>query len=195
MTVRETPNRGIRYPGLEELAKVAFLRVMAEDVDTAITKTEALRATALRRPRARAWRATGSASITKNTWTALTGFDTVLYDNNGQANLGVNNDRLTAQTAGLYLYVGTAQGSTGGSAMGEGRISVVRNGAAPGTADHVDRAIWAGLGASTYTHSVWAVFLQAIGDRASLAVWWNGTPAGPATYSSYSLTSMMIAAQ
>lgn len=192
MTIRVTPARGIRYPGLEELGRPSALQYTAEDFDTAFTKSDSLRSAAEHKPRARVWRAAGSQNITKATWTQLTGFDTELYDSDNLGNLGTNNDRLTVNTPGLYLFAAYAQGNTGGVAMGSGRLAIARNAATIGSADFIHKAGYVAVAASTYLFSCWAVYLMAATDNARLWVYWNGTPAGPAPFSSYSLTATLL---
>lgn len=192
MSLRVTPNRGLRYPDLPELAKPDALRVFAEDADTATTKTDALRTNGLHRPRARVWRAAGSQNITKNTWTQLTGMDTELYDTDNMGNLGVNNDRLTVNTPGLYLFVATSQGNTGGAAMGAGRMAIAKNAATIGSADFINQPSYVAQAASSYQFRCFAVYLMAATDVVKIWAFWNGAPAGPAPWSLYSLSALML---
>src|SRR5258706_12084604 len=98
----QTPNKLLRYPSPAEypLGDVNIER-LAFDMDTADTAEDVLRTAALRRPRASIYQATATQSIAKNAVVTLTGFDTIVYDNNAQVNLGVNSDRITCKTAGL----------------------------------------------------------------------------------------------
>jgi hypothetical protein len=94
--------RGYTYPLYTDPANPpAQIQDFAQDVDLDVQAQVNLINGALNRPSARAI-ATANVSIAANTFTFLT-FATEEYDNAAMINLGVNNDRLTFTSSGLYL--------------------------------------------------------------------------------------------
>lgn len=94
--------RGYTYPLYTDPANFpAQIQDFAQDVDTDVQAQVALINGALNRPSARVTE-TANQAITQNTFTFVT-FSVEEYDNAAMANLGVNNDRITFTSSGLYL--------------------------------------------------------------------------------------------
>jgi hypothetical protein len=98
-----TPVLGIRYPCSGDTIDSGVFLDFANDIQAALLAGDAAVALAANRPAASISTAVSpNQAVVINTATNLT-FDTEVYDNDGMANLAVNNDRLTIQTGGLYL--------------------------------------------------------------------------------------------
>ena len=97
-----TPVYGITYPCSGENINADAFLTFANTMQTALTTAAAEVESVTSRPNAQI-NAVSNFSITVNTDTTLT-FVSEMYDNDGLADLAVNNDRLTIQTPGVYLF-------------------------------------------------------------------------------------------
>lgn len=98
-----TPVLGIRYPCGGDTIDPSVFANFTNDVQAALLAGDAAVSSAANRPAASVSTGTApSQAVVINTATDLT-FDTEVFDNDGMADLAVNNDRLTIQTGGLYL--------------------------------------------------------------------------------------------
>lgn len=180
-----TANKGIRYPLLTEAGDPNAIAATIFDLDTVATAEDALRTTALTQRGAIITNSTGP-SVAKATVTKLT-FDTVMADPNGLANLGVNNDRFTITKAGLYLFGAQCSiGSTGATGMFQFELTVAKNTTGSPAVPNIRRRknpspAFGGSGAEQVSLS--APYVMAAGDFVTLQTFWNGSGAGPVTYS------------
>lgn len=116
--------RGYTYPLYSDPADFpADIQNFAQDVDVDVAALVASQATALAAPSARV-SATANQSIAVSTNVFAT-FATEDYDNAAMANLGVNNDRITFTSTGLYLIHAEANFVQNGNATTNGRRIVI----------------------------------------------------------------------
>lgn len=112
--------RGYTYPLYTDPANFpSQIQDFAQDVDTDVQAQVGRIATAMAAPSARVI-ATANQAIASNTPTFAT-FATEEYDNAAMGNLGVNNDRLTFTSAGIYLVQGAVIFASNGNASVNGR--------------------------------------------------------------------------
>lgn len=101
-----TPTYAIPFPYETETVNATSVKNTADAID-ALLNTQITAATAAAKyPAALVKRDTGSQSFATGAAVANLTYTTEHYDNNGLGNLGVNNERLTIQTAGVYFVVG-----------------------------------------------------------------------------------------
>lgn len=113
--------RGYTYPLYTDANNFpAQIQDFATDVDTDVQAQVALANTALVNPPSARVSATANQSIAVNTQTLAT-FATEDYDNGAMANLGVNNERLTLVTTGVYLVGASVRFVANGNATIGGR--------------------------------------------------------------------------
>lgn len=116
--------RGYTYPLYGDVNNFpAQIQNFAEDVDLDVAALVAGQTTALNAPSARV-SASANQNIAVSTDTFVT-FATEEYDNAAMANLGVNNDRLTFTSVGLYLIHAEANFASNGNATVNGRSGVI----------------------------------------------------------------------
>lgn len=116
--------RGYPYPVYTDVANPTVqIGNFATAVDTDVQAQAARITAALNRPSVRVT-ATANQSITANTDTFAT-FATEVYDNDSMGNLGVNNDRITFTTAGIYLVTAEVNFVQNGNATTNGRQVVL----------------------------------------------------------------------
>lgn len=116
--------RGFTYPLYGDLANFpAQIQDFAQDVDLDVAAQAAEITADLNRPSARV-SATANQSIAVSTDTFAT-FATEDYDNAAMGNLGVNNDRLTFTSTGIYLLCAEVNFSFNGNATVNGREVVI----------------------------------------------------------------------
>lgn len=97
-----TPLYGITYPCGGDTIDSGVFQTFSETLDAAFVTAQAQLDAATNKPTAQVY-ASGIATIAIAAATDTTcTFTTEVFDNNGMANLGVNNDRLTIQTGGVY---------------------------------------------------------------------------------------------
>lgn len=112
--------RGYPYPLYSDPANLqANLQAFATAVDTDVAAQVARETAALNAPSARV-SATANQAIAANTNVFAT-FAVEEYDNAAMANLGVNNDRLTFTSTGLYLITAEVNWAPNGNATVGGR--------------------------------------------------------------------------
>lgn len=105
------------YPDVNNFP--AQIQDFATDVDLDVAAQVTRINTAMAAPSARV-SATANQAIAANTPTFVT-FATEDYDNAAMGNLGVNNDRLTTTSTGIYLIEGTVTFASNGNASVNGR--------------------------------------------------------------------------
>lgn len=116
--------RGYRYPLYSDPADFPDqAQDFAEDVDADVQNQVNRITAALNRPSARV-SATANQAIAANTFVFAT-FATEDYDNAAMGNLGVNNDRLTFTSTGLYLVTAEVNWVANGNATVGGRDAVL----------------------------------------------------------------------
>jgi len=116
---QNTP-RGYTYPLYTDPANFpAQIQDFATDVDLDVQAQVTATTGGLNRPSARV-SATANQSIAANTFVFAT-FATEEYDNAAMGNLGINNDRLTFTSTGIYLVHGEVNFTSNGNATVNGR--------------------------------------------------------------------------
>lgn len=99
-----TPVYGITYPCGGDTINASAIRTFAETLDAALAQGTAELADTVNRPNAMIrWgvpQPTGTVPVGVATNIV---YQAELYDNDGMADLAVNNDRLTCQTGGVYF--------------------------------------------------------------------------------------------
>lgn len=93
---------GIPYPLETETVTSASVKDLADSVDALLAAAFTSASLNRSRPAALVQRDTGTQSFTSGVALANVTYTTEAYDNDGMGNLGVNNERLTIQTAGVY---------------------------------------------------------------------------------------------
>ena len=116
---QNTP-RGYTYPLYSDLTSFpAQIQDFAQDVDVDVQTQVNTINTALTAPSARV-SASANLNVPPSTFVFLT-FATEEFDNAAIANLGVNNDRLTFTSTGIYLIECRANFASNGNALVGGR--------------------------------------------------------------------------
>jgi hypothetical protein len=100
-----TPVYGITYPCGGDTIDPGVLATFANSIDAALAQGAAELAQVTGRPNAQVIRFLPAQAVVLNTVTTMTYVDET-YDNDGMADLAVNNDRLTVQTSGAYFIRG-----------------------------------------------------------------------------------------
>jgi hypothetical protein len=100
-----TPNHAIPYPLLAEGVDSISVKNLADAVDALLNTALTTATSYTKRPAALVKRDTGTQSFASGAALANVTYTTEHYDTNGLGNLGANNERLTIQTAGVYLLV------------------------------------------------------------------------------------------
>lgn len=100
-----TPSHSIPYPLMTEVVDSASVKNLADSVDALLNTAITTATSYTKRPAALVKRDSGTQSFATGAGLANLTFTTEHYDNNGMGNLGTNNERITIQTAGVYLLV------------------------------------------------------------------------------------------
>jgi hypothetical protein len=98
-----TPLHSIPYPLLTEGVDSISVKNLADAVDALLNGSLTTAVSYTKRPAALVKRDTGTQSFASGAALASVTYTTEHYDSNGIGNLGTNNERLTIQTAGVYL--------------------------------------------------------------------------------------------
>ena len=101
-----TPLHAIRFPYETETVDSVSVKNTADDVDALLNTQITAALAAAKFPAALVKRDSGTQSFATGAGLANLTFTTEHYDNNGMGNLGVNNERLTIATAGVYYVCG-----------------------------------------------------------------------------------------
>lgn len=117
----------------------ADIQDFATDVDTDVQSLVSLTTTVLNAPSARV-SASANQSIPANTPTFVT-WAVEEYDNAAMANLGVNNDRLTFTSTGIYLVHAEINHASNGNATVGGRGGTLTQNLSSQTASHITPGI------------------------------------------------------
>ena len=169
-----TPNFGIRYPCVGETIDASTFQDFADDVENALALTEGRMTAALNRPAGRVQRNTNQSFVV-NVTTDMT-YDFEVFDNDGLGNLGVNNDRMTIQSAGVYLAKVWISQIAGWTTLTSTSVIISQNGVA--------RYQKKGPQGATVPANPWiacmGVLECAAGDIIRGRLLWTGT-VGPAT--------------
>lgn len=112
-----TPNWNIPYPCAGETIDCTVFQAFTQAIQDAVTGLDDLSTDILNRPAAKV--TGGSQAIAVGVSTNAT-YTTEVYDNAAMANLGVNNDRLTITTSGMYMV-------TAWSVLGSGFTTITSN--------------------------------------------------------------------
>lgn len=122
-----TPN-SLPFPFLLETVDSDSVRLLAEAVDTNLNSRVVTATAAAKRPAALVMRDSGTQSFASGAAMANLTFTTEKFDNNGMGNLGTNNERLTIQTAGVYLVTGRVRLVTSPNDIGVLVLTITLNG-------------------------------------------------------------------
>lgn len=124
-----TPNRGYPYPQYGDVNNAPTqIQAFATAVDTDMfNNIRAPRLEAEGYSSCRVIRDVGTQAIANNTSVTLT-YTVETYDNDGMANLGVNNTIVTITTPGVYLLGGSVNMQPDGSATGAAALIFASNG-------------------------------------------------------------------
>jgi hypothetical protein len=155
-------------------------------MDTALVTGEEQLAEVTGRPNAQIYSFT-NANVVIATDTLLT-FDVEMYDNDGMADLAVDNDQLTVQTAGVY-WVNCLTAIIGGFATLTSSTAILRRNGVD-IYRYKSRKI-ASAGGLEVTFAM--PMECAVGDSLQLAVRWTGT-GGPATFQTRRLAASLLVA-
>lgn len=98
-----SPTLGIPFPYANETVDAVSVENLADEVDTELAASIAAATLTTKRPAALVKRTTGTQSFATGAGLANLTFTTEMFDNDGMGNLGVNNERLTVVTAGVYM--------------------------------------------------------------------------------------------
>lgn len=98
-----TPGLALPFPYENETVNSVSVKNLADSIDTALAASITAATLTTRRPAALVKRATGTQSFATGAALANLTYDTEMFDNDGMGNLGVNNERLTVVTAGVYM--------------------------------------------------------------------------------------------
>lgn len=101
-----TPLYAIPFPYETETVDSVSVKNTADAVDALLNTQITAALAASKFPAALVKRDTGTQSFATGAALANLTFTTEHYDNNGMGNLGVNNERLTIATAGVYFVAG-----------------------------------------------------------------------------------------
>lgn len=98
-----TPTLLLPFPYENETVDSVSVKNLADAVDSALNSAITGAVLTTRRPAALVKRATGTQSFASGAAFANLTFTNEMYDNDGMGNLGVNNERLTVVTPGVYM--------------------------------------------------------------------------------------------
>lgn len=120
-----TPNLNLRYPlYTEPVDGAGQIKNLADDINFALSTTQASLGPINARKTAEV--TATAAQANPNTVATIMTYTSEIVDNDNMANLGVNNDRLTVQTNGLYLVQTTVLMPA--AANGKRRLELLKNG-------------------------------------------------------------------
>jgi hypothetical protein len=120
-----TPNVSLRYPLYTEPVDGAQqIKNLADDINAALLATQTSIGAITARKSAVVSATTNQSN--PNTVATIMTYVSEILDNDNMANLGVNNDRLTVQTNGLYLVQTTVLMPA--AATGKRRLELLKNG-------------------------------------------------------------------
>lgn len=177
--MRITASKGIRYPLMGEAPDPQAVMAMVFDLDAVATAEDALRATALTQRGAGLANTTGSISVAKNTAFKFT-FNVTMFDPNGLTNIGVNNDRITIITPGLYLFGACWAIQPGATGLTQFEVSIAKNTtAAPAVPNFRRRKTGPTTFGTSTAITVMHPLVMANGDFVTMQTFWNGSMAGP----------------
>ncbi len=121
-----TPNFEIRYPCAGDTIDCDTFANFTNDIQAALDAVAVSETAALNRPNAKITE-NGAQTIAFNTTTDIQ-FHIEEYDNNGMADLAVNNERLTIQTAGIYMAEAYMSGNSSFTTVSSQAIALSQNG-------------------------------------------------------------------
>lgn len=122
-----TPNYGIVYPCGGSQIGCDIFGEFTQSVQEALNTLDAAQAQAQNMPSASIRRNSGNSPLTISVATSIQ-FDQESWDNDGMANLAVNNDRLTVQTPGVYMVSFNGQQSGTFTTLQSQAASIAVNG-------------------------------------------------------------------
>lgn len=179
-----TPVLGIRYPCSGDTIDPSVFANFTNDIQAALLTGDAAVASAANRPAALVRGVVPTQSVVINVSTTMT-YTTEVFDNDGMADLAVNNDRLTVRTGGVYLCGALVTTLTGFGTLVSMAVRLLVNGVV------VYRYKTPGFGFGSAQINRVPLDLNP-GDILSADTRWTGT-GGPANLSYRELTAEMIA--
>lgn len=120
-----TPNWNIPYPCAGETIDCTVFQAFTQAIQDAVTGLGDLSNDILNRPAAKV--SGGGQAIAVGVSTNAVYTDE-LYDNAAMANLGVNNDRLTITTSGMYMVTGWWYPGSGFTTLTSNAVAISNNG-------------------------------------------------------------------
>lgn len=181
----QTTTWDLRYPLYGDVADPAGqIQDLAEDVNGDLVTLQTALSAVQVKLRGQISR-TGSVSVPNATPTNLT-FDTEDFDNDNMANLGVNNQILTVNTAGVYLVIGRVEWASNGT--GERQVTLVKS---TGTATIGSFREPGATGSTTRQESIMLAYMP-VGTQVRLQV--LQTSGGALNAADFILTAVRLAA-
>lgn len=98
-----SPGLALPFPFENETVDALSVKNFADAVDAALNSSITAGTLTTKRPAALIKRTTGTQSFASGAALANLTYTTEMFDNDGMGNVGVNNERLTVVTAGVYM--------------------------------------------------------------------------------------------
>lgn len=122
-----TPTFAIPYPCAGETIDCAAFAAFTQAVQDAVDDVAVAQEAALTRPSAKVSASSGIQTFTVAVATNVQ-FDFEDFDNDAMANLGVNNDRLTVATSGLYVVAASLMPAGSVTTLTSQAVALSQNG-------------------------------------------------------------------
>lgn len=178
-----TPNWAIPYPCSGDNIDCTIFEDFTVAIQTAITTLDTLTTTALRRPTAKI---TGSGQAIAAGATTNATFSSEEFDTAAMANLGVNNDRLTVTSDGMYMITAWSDLGSPFTTMTSNSVAISVNGTIiyrkKNSSDtNLDMNV-----------TVTGLYNCVVGDIIRMPILWTGT-GGPLSTFSSTLSALRVA--
>lgn len=98
-----SPTLGIPFPYANETVNAVSVKNLADEVDVELAASITAATLTTKRPAALIKRTSGTQSFATGAGFANLTYTTEMFDNDGMGNVGVNNERLTVVTPGVYF--------------------------------------------------------------------------------------------
>lgn len=161
-----SPTFAIPFPCEGALVSCADFAAFATAVEAAIASVDAVENFVLNRPSAFV-AATGVTSVAVGVSTTLT-YGVEVWDTNGMADLAVNNDRLTVQTDGVYMFSGASNSVLAPTTLTSNAVILTKNGVAFAENKQDSTSV-------TYPTMAMTIIPCVVGDIIRLNYLWTGT--------------------
>jgi hypothetical protein len=179
-----TPGFDIFYPCEADAIDCTIFGTFADSVQAALNTVDLLETQVLNRPTAKIVTSAPPQTFIINTNTNVQ-FQTEVFDNDSMVNLAVNNDRITINTAGVYLVQSELTGLAGFTTLTSEASALTQN----GTVRYRKKKHFpADVPLSIQTIGL---FNCQVADIIRLTYLWTGT-GGPATIANAELTATLL---